>query len=404
MKKIELGLATLAALGAGSLGLFGWLGAEAPEETPTTAVRRGELVESATATGTIEPHVQVEVKSRASGEVIEVLTQEGDTVEAGALLVRLDPADAERAVREAEVALRRAQADVTQARAALAVAQAEAGEAGADREVQERGAELGLVPAERRRTATHAARVASANVTLRRAQVSAAEAALEAARLGVETAERRLRETEIRAPMAGTVLSVAVERGSIVSSALTNVSGGTTLLTLADLSDLRVVGAIDEAQIGRVRAGQPVVIRVDAYPEREFEGSVTRVSPLGEQVSSVVTFDVEITVTDAHASLLRSGMSADVEIVTERREGVLLVPLTAVRSRGSARLVRLANGEERRLRTGATDGRFLEVLDGLEEGDRVDLASRRAAAAADAPQRAGGPFPVGPGGRRGGRR
>src|SRR5690606_25648795 len=130
MKKIALGLVALAAVGGGALGLFGWLGSEPEEESPTYVVRRGEIVETATATGTIEPHVQVEVKSRASGEVIEVLVSEGATVEAGALLVRLDPADAERAVREARVAERRAQADVAQARASLAVAQAEAGEAG----------------------------------------------------------------------------------------------------------------------------------------------------------------------------------------------------------------------------------------------------------------------------------
>lgn len=394
MKKLALGIVVLAALGGGAFGLFEWLGAEPEMQGPTWVVRRGEIVETATATGTIEPHVQVEVKSRASGEVIEVLVAEGDTVEAGDLLVRLDPADAERALREARVAERRARADVAQARASLAVAQAEAGEAGAHHDVQERGAALGLVSSEQQRTAAHSARVAQSNVALRRAQVAAAEAALETARLAVEEAERRLRETEIRAPFPGTVLSVPIERGSIVSSALTNVSGGTTLLTLADLSDLRVVGAIDEAQIGRVRVGQRVVIRVDAYPEREFGGTVSRVSPLGTATNSVVTFDVEITVTDEHASLLRSGMSADVEIVTDERRGVLLVPLAAVRSRGPARFVRLESGEERRIRTGATDGRFLEVLEGLEEGDRIDLATPRPAALRE--QRPGSPFPMGP--------
>ncbi len=374
---------------------------EAPS-APEYVVRTGDIVETASASGTIEPHVMVEVKPRASGEVIELLAEEGAAVSAGDVLVRLDPTDAERAVREAEVAERRARADVAQARANLAVADADSGEAGANRDVQDRGADLGLVSQEQRRTATHSAQVASANVALRRAALQSAQAALETAELGTEDARRRLAETEIKAPIAGTVLSVAVERGTIVSSPMTNVSGGSTILTIADLSDLRVMGAIDEAQIARVQVGQPVVIRVDAYPNREFSGEVSRVSPLGETVSNVVTFDVEITITDREASLLRSGMSADLEIVTERREHVLLVPLTAVHSRGPARFVRLVSGEERRIRTGATDGDDLEVLEGLSEGDRIDLAAPASGSGGGGPQRGGGPFPFG-GPRRGGR-
>lgn len=400
MKKIVVGASLLLLIGGAASAAAYLFRVDEEAQGPTYVVRRGDLIETAAASGTIEPHVQVEVKSRASGEVIEVLVQEGQTVEAGQLLVRLDPADAERALREAKVAEQRARADLAQARAQLAVAQAEAGEAGVNRAVQERGVELGIVSQEQQRTASHGAKVAETNVTLRRAQVQAAQAALETARLGVEDAERRLREMEIRAPISGTVLSVEVERGSIVSSAVTNVSGGTPLLTLADLSDLRVVGSIDEASIGRVEVGQPVIIRVDAYPDRELKGEVSRVAPLGVVTTNVVTFDVEITITDEDASILRSGMSADLEIVTDRREGVLVVPLAAVHSRGAQRFVRLAGGEERRIVTGATDGMRLEVLEGLKEGDELDLAARRPTTA---PVRQGGsPLPMG--GRRGGRR
>lgn len=398
MKKTALIAGVLVlALGIAGGGFYLFRGGEV-EPGPTHVVRRGDLVETASASGTIEPHVQVEVKSRASGEVIEVLVEEGATVEQGQLLVRLDPADAERTVREAEVAAQRARADLAQARASLAVAQAEVGETNANREVQERGVALGVVSAEQQRTASHSARVAESNVALRRAQVAASQAALETARLGVDNANRRLGEMEIRAPIAGTVLSVPIERGSIVSSAVTTVSGGTALLTLADLSDLRVRGQIDEAQIGRVEVGQPVIVRVDAYPDRELEGRVARVSPLGVETTNVVTFDVEIAIIDEDASILRSGMSADLEIITTRREGVLLVPITAVHSRGAARFVRVQGGEERRIVTGATDGMRLEVLEGLEEGDVLDMQAREVAAP---PTKRGGPIPMGGGGRRG---
>jgi HlyD family secretion protein len=397
MKRIVIIASVAFAVVAAGIGT--WLAIRSSEEEPvgeTIAIERGDLIETAATTGTIEPHVQVEVKSRTSGEVIEVLVAEGQRVAAGALLVKLDRDDAERGVREARLAERNARAALEQAEANLAVAVAQAREADANRDVQHRGVEMGLVARETERTAASSAAVAASNVALRRAQVVASRAALETARLGVDDAELRLRETEIRAPMSGTVLSVAVERGSIVSSAVTNVAGGTTLLTLADLSDLRAIGDLDESQIGDVEVGQEVVLRVDAYPDETFAGRVERVSPLGVTTTNVVTFDVEVIIDDPRASLLRSGMSADLEIVTERRTGVLLVPLTAIRSQAGQRTVRLASGEVRSIRTGATDGVRIEVLDGVEEGDELVLPSLRDNQAAPSAQSA---LPLGPGRR-----
>ncbi|MBX3250565.1 MAG: efflux RND transporter periplasmic adaptor subunit [Myxococcales bacterium] len=360
---------------AASTGVAGWLLVPhfSPAPAPTgevIEVRQGEIVETASATGRIEPAVQVEVKSRAAGEVIEVLVEEGAEVEAGQVLFRLDPRDAARALEDARVALRRVQAELAQSRANLAVTEAQARDAQATRGVSARGAELGLVSMEADRASATSVEVAQANVQLRQAAVQASSAALAAARLSVADAEQRLSEMEIRAPIGGTLLSVAVERGSIVASAVTNVGGGTALATLANLSDLRVIGAIDEAQIARVQVGQQVEIRVDAYPDRTFSGEVIRVSPLGVIETNVVTFDVEIRVTDPDASLLRSGMSADLSIETGRSEGVL-VPLAAVRTEGRRRVVELESGETRTIRTGETDGRRILVREGLSPGDRL---------------------------------
>jgi HlyD family secretion protein len=110
---------------------------------------------------------------------------------------------------------------------------------------------------------------------------------------------------------------------------------------------------------------------VDAYGERVFAGTVDRVSPLGKDVSNVVTFDVEIRVTDKDSSLLKSGMSADVEIVTSEQKDVVLVPLVAIRSLQKRRFVQLVNGEQRTIETGATDGSQMVVVRGLDAGDSV---------------------------------
>jgi len=368
---------------AGVFGYQHYFGAK--EEVavgPVGKVTRGELIEVAAASGTIEPHMQVEIKSRTSGQVIDVQVVEGQHVEANQLMFRLDPVDADRVVQDARAAVKRAQSDLAQARASLTVSEAEANNARATNDVSQRGAAMGLVAADSERTTKNAANVAGANVELRKAQVSGAQAALEAARLAVDEAERRRTDTDIHAPFAGTVLSVGVERGLIVASAMTNVSGGSAMATLADLSDLRVVGAIDEAQIGRVAVGQKVAIRVDAYPDRTFEGKVFRVSPLGVTTSNVVTFDVEIVVTDAHAELLRSGMSADLEIETARLTDVVTVPLAAITTRGRERFVHLASGEERAVQTGATDGQRIVITSGLKDGDSIQLSPPTSAAPA----------------------
>lgn len=363
-------------------------------------VRRGSLVETASASGKIEPDVQVEVKSRVAGQVIEVLVKEGDTVELGQLLVRLDPVDAQRQLASAKVAKSRALADVQAAQASLSVAELETKNSEVSASVARQSAELGLGPNDAARSAEHQARVAGANVALRRAQLSAARGALASAELSVQDAELRLKETSIYAPIAGTVLAVAVEQGTLVSSALTNVSGGSSVMTLADLSDLRIIASVDEASISRIALDQKVEISVDTYGDRVFDGVVQRVSPLGVDTSSVITFDVEIAVVDESAQLLRSGMSADIEIVTAEQKDVLLVPLVAVQSSGKRRFVKLDGGEERTIQTGSTDGMRMVVTQGLAEGERVLAATPPPSTEPQNQRRAGGPMPGMGGGRR----
>ncbi|MEL6185919.1 MAG: efflux RND transporter periplasmic adaptor subunit [Myxococcota bacterium] len=386
---IHLSSVVLLAAGCGSPG-------PAAADRPIFEVEAGVITERAEASGTIQPNVQVVVGARASGEVVEVLIEVGETVEAGQSLFRLDARDADRGFQDAQVNLKRARADLAQAQANLRMAETQAKNARLDLAVATQGAERGLVTKESRRAEAMDAEVSEATVAVRRAAVQAALASVAGARLAVQDAEQRRSEMNVAAPVTGTVLDVAVERGSIVASALANVSGGTAMATVADLGDLRVVGQIDEAQIGKVAVGQSVDIRVDAYPDDLFAGRVHRVAPLGEAESNVVTFDVEIVVTDDKASQLRSGMSADLSIAVGRKNGIV-VPLVAVRSESGQRYVELDSGETRAIRTGPTDGEHLIVTDGLEPGDRIRMMTVTVP-----PERSGGLF--GPPRRRGGRR
>jgi HlyD family secretion protein len=387
-------VAVLIALGVTTSAVGGYAWYEKPAGVaagPAIEVRRGNLTESAAASGKIEPDVQVEVKSRASGQVVDVSVKEGDHVEAGQLLVQLDTIDTDRTLTEAKVARDRVKADVAAAEASVMAAEMDRKNVEATRDVAKKSADLGLGSTDDARNAGHAADVAGATVLQRKAQLTSAKAQLAAAELTVQEAETRLKETKIYAPMAGTVLDIAVEKGTLVSSALTNVSGGSVVMTLADLANLHIVGAVDEAQIGRVAPQQRVDIRVDAYGERVFSGVVDRVSPLGKDTSNVVTFDVDIRVTDKDSSLLKSGMSADVEIVTSEQKDVVLVPLVAIRSDKKRRFVQLTSGEQRTIETGATDGNQMVVLKGLDGGDSV-VANTTAPTApkADSQQKSGG--------------
>lgn len=369
-KKILLTLLVAALLAAG-----GWFAfrrnSDGEPAVQTQAIRKGNLVIVSAASAKIEADIEVEVKSRASGEVIELRVEAGDTAAAGDLLVRLDPTDEERRLQEAEANLLAARSAQSQAAADLSSARANEVDAAGRAERRRVASEAGIVSGEEARASATAASVAREAALGSRARLESSRTGVTRASLTIEEARKRLRETTIRAPVAGTVLSVAVERGTIISSGMTNVGGGTLLLTIGDLSRLYAVASLDEAEIGMVRTGQRAKIRVDAFPDRPFRGEVERIAPMGVAEANVVTFDVRIRVTDDSAYLLRPGMSADVEIETARHADVLLVPVAALRSEGRDRYVILASGERRHVRTGATDGVHAVLLEGLAEGEEV---------------------------------
>ena len=361
----------------------------------TAIAERGDLVVSISATGRIDPIEQVEVKSKASGEIITLPIEVGDVVHKGDLIARLDRTTA--------------QNDFDQATADHAVAKVT---------VEQRQKELQRQESlfEKELTAENLVDDARLAYEQANAQLVRAEAAL-------STAAERLDDTEIRAPIDGVVLTRQVEVGQIISSGTTTVTGGSLLCTIANMNEVYVVADVDETDIGQVQVGMPAGINADAFPEMKLEGRVLRIAPLAKVEQNVTMFEVT-TLVDNTEDLLKAGMNATVEVIMARADDALLIPVKAITMKppparpdvadtsagmtgrrfaqgngasqgsehGSRRPGEGGNGRQwatkerlmpsvqvrqngvtewRPIKTGLSDLDNIEVLDGLAEGDTV---------------------------------
>ena len=267
------------------------------------AVSRRDITVSASAAGSIEPILTVDVKSKASGEIIEMRVETGDIVRAGRLLARVDPRQPRNALSQAEANLVVARAQLENARAGLARADT-LFKSQAITETEHEGARL-----------AHA----NANAAVVRAQTD------------LENALDRMDDTEVRAPVAGTIILKNVELGTVISSPTSDVGGGTVLFKMANLDTVQVRTLVDETDVGKVQPGLPATITVDAYPNRPFQGSVLKIEPQATVQQNVTMFPVLIRIANP-GHLLKPGMNSEVEIHVGARQGVLAIPYTALRT------------------------------------------------------------------------
>jgi len=331
-------------------------------------------------------------------------------VKKGDLLLELDPSDQQRAVTRMEIALAQSQARLAEADAAmevaerevvtsrqraeaeLASAQARSREARSKADRRKQLIEQQLGSSEDYEAADSLATQAEANVQTaqaqlqevdtqqmaletRRQQVALARAQLESDRVSLADSRQQLEYTRVVAPIDGVISSRSVQVGTIISSGITNVGGGTTIMTLSDLSHIFVLASVDESDIGRVQVGQAVDITVDAYPGETFEGNVQRIATKGVSVSNVVTFEVKIEVTGENRVKLKPEMTANVRIITQKKEDAILVPLAAVWRKEGQTVVTVRRSSEKQddvdVSLGISDGEQVEVLSGLSEGQTV---------------------------------
>lgn len=407
-------------IAAGAAGTRWWRSSDIALEaaltpTSTTKVTRGHITQTVDPTGRVVSNLDVEIKCRASGEIRRLPFDVSDHVKKGDLLLELDPVDQERLVQQSEAALAASKARLAQAEATLAVAEknleadkdkaaaalqaaeARAADASAKAKREEQLLEKKFSSPEGLETAQTTAVEAAQDVKTARAQIESlkaqeldletkrqqinlSKAEVESDTIALSLAQLQLKYTSVYAPIDGVVSSRPVQIGQIISSGISNVGGGTTVMTLSDLSRIFVLASVDEADIGFVKLGQTADITADSYPGKHFKGVVDRIAAVGVNVQNVVTFEVRIEVLDDDKTLLKPEMTTNVHIIVADKTDVLMVPIGAILRAKGETFVTLANpdgtpGMEVPVTVGISDNRDIEIAEGLKAGDTVVVQS-----------------------------
>jgi HlyD family secretion protein len=331
-------------------------------ETPTTT----DIVKKTVATGSVVPRKEVAVKPQISGILDSVRVEPGQRVQRGDLLatIRIVPQTAQLAAAESRL---------NQANIRLEDAEREL-------ERLNRLHRDGIVPEVDLRRATLARDTA-------REELAGAVDSLAVIRRGVPSRKAEPGNTEVRATISGTVLDVPVKEGGSVIEANT-FNEGTTIATLADMSELIFEGKVDESEVGKLREGMEIELTIGALEPARFNAVLEHIAPKGVDENGAIQFKIRAALREVGQSLIRANYSANADIVLDRRDDVLAVKESLVQFEDEQAWVEVETAaqsfEKRKIETGLSDGVTIEVVAGLSAEDRI-----KAGPAAAAP--AGGP-------------
>lgn len=361
------------------------------DKSKIAEVGQDDLAKSVVATGKIEPITKVEIKSKASGIVKQLLADAGDKVKPGQILAELDKEEITARVRQARASLDAAEANSRAAQADVLRAKVDA--QGIDVPTLQRAYERAkhmategvisqalLDDAQRAyELAVNKQEIAKANLSVSQAKVMQAQAQVAQQRAALEQNEEELRNSTIVSPLEGVVLNRNVEMGDAVSSILILGSSATLVMTLGDTKEVYVKGKVDESDIGKVFLGQPARIKVESFKDKIFNGKVTKISPMGAEKDNVTTFEVRVSIDNASGEL-KAAMTANAEIILEEHKNVLWIPEGAIiydKDKKASVEVPDAKGQEGKRKVaidvGISNGSKTEVLKGLKKGDKVVL-------------------------------
>lgn len=337
----------------------------------TAEVAPANIVNTVTATGTIEPVTSVTVGTQVSGIVSKLYVDYNSVVKKGQVIAELDKSNLVSELNSAKASLEQAKASLSSAESSLSYQVANFRR---NKALYQKG----LISGNDYESARLSYQTAMASVSSARDQVSAA-------REQVKKAQTNLGYATITSPIDGIVLSKSVEEGQTVAASFST----PTLFTIAkDLTNMQVVADVDEADIGDVKVGERVTFTVDAYPDNTFSGTVKQVRQEATTTNNVVTYSVVISAPNADLKL-KPGLTATVTIYTQENKGVLSVPSKALRftpekeAVGGMKIKDIANAKNKvwtiegntvvahRVNIGMTDGSHTQILSGIRRGAKV---------------------------------
>lgn len=376
----------------------GWIGGAKETQVEFATVKKLRIVEKVSASGEIQPEVEVKLSPDVAGEIIELNVAEGDSVEMGRLLVKIRPDNFISALERSRANLNQQMANLAQTKAALQRSEAQFTQADLNFKRQKSLYEQKAISDADYENARANFIGAEKDLEAAKQNVIAAEFVVKSSQASVNEASENLRLTNVNSPVSGIVSSLLVEQGERVVG--TQQMAGTEMMTIADLSRMEVRVDVNENDIIRLSLGDTTLIDVDSYSSlnKKFKGIVTSIANTANTKSSqdaVTEFKVKIRILNSSYEELvrqgnkypfRPGMTASVEILTNSKSDALAIPLAAVTTRetqvdtlsgGSTRNKELVFVSEngvakiRTIKTGISDYENIEVLEGLKEGDEI---------------------------------
>lgn len=372
MKKALIGFAAVAAL----LGGAYWLAWAKPSERghPQAAalVQKGDLEDTVSATGTLQPRDYVDVGTQVSGQIKQLHVEIGDAVDKGQLLAEIDSTVYLSRVEGTQAQLRHQQAQLAERQANLRLAEQKA----------QRQANMMREQA----TTAEAVQVAQAELAAAKAQISSLRAQIQQTQSTLRGDRANLEYTKIYAPMAGTVVTQAAKEGQTLNAN----QSAPVVLRIADLSSMTVQTQVSEADVSRLRLGMPVYFTTLGDQGKRWYGELRQINPTPEVLNNVVLYNALFDVPNADGTLMTQ-MTAQVFFVVAEAKDAVLVPLNAL-DRNTVRVVHEDGSiEHREVRIGTRNRVMAQILSGLEPGERVATSERapqgaRAASAARTPR------------------
>ena len=388
-----IGLTILVALIGRNLG---WIGGVKPIEVEIIFAKMGKITELVTASGEIQPEVEVRVSPEVPGEIIELNIMEGDFVDEGKLLVKIRPDNFINALERAKANYNQVRANLSSSKSNLSRSEAQYLRAQLEFNRQKSLFEQNVISDSEYEIAETNFKVAKQDLESSGQSVRASEYVVKSAKATVDESEENLRKTSIVAPMTGTVSLLSVELGERVVG--TSQMAGTELLRIADLSVMEVRVDVNENDIVRVEIGDTTNIDVDAYNtfDKIFKGVVTEIASTANPKPSpdaVTEFKVKIRVinesfrdlveVEGIKNPFKPGMTASVEIITQEKENILLVPISSVTTKTEKdslgdekikQVVFIQDGNKAKMievETGISDFENIEIISELKENDKV---------------------------------